>query len=180
MKIIDHFFHILIEFFEIVFIGAAVSLIVFIFIAQLSKVDGDSMLPTLETDERVVVEKLTYKFRDIRRGDIVVAQNPQNGKILVIKRVIAVSGDKIKLAEGKIYINGIELTEPYLSPGTFTNSKTYLLEGEENFVPIDQYVLLGDNRSKSNDSRDWGFLKKEKIVGKGFIIYWPLNKFRLI
>jgi signal peptidase I len=180
MALVKSFTRGLVEFFELVFIGTAVALIVFIFIAQLSRVDGDSMLPTLESDERVIVEKLTYKFRQPERGDIIVAQNPENKQVLVIKRIIGLPGERIQISGGKVIIDGVEISESYLGSDVMTNGKQMIKNDEEFYIPLDKYVVMGDNRTRSTDSRDWGTLSKDLILGKGFIIYWPFNKVRLL
>lgn len=132
------------------------------FIVTAVVVQGRSMLPTLQDGERCFLDRLTLKYRDPRRGDLVVIKDPGHDDYAV-KRVIATPGELIALKEGVVLLNGHPLTEPYLSSGTKTrcpsNKAQYVLVGRE------QYFVLGDNRENSEDSRYYGSLSRANIVG---------------
>ena len=132
-----------------------------------------SMLPTIQIDDRLLVDKISYKFTDINRGDVVVFRPPLNVDqrgVDYVKRVIGLPGDKIEISDGKVFINERELNEPYeKEEPNYTYGPV--------IVPNETYFVMGDNRNNSNDSHNWGVLAKKNIVGKVFIRYWPLNHF---
>ncbi len=129
------------------------------------RVDGSSMRPTLEDGEFVLVSKINYKFGSVERGDIIVFYFPLDPKQELIKRVIGLPGDHIRVGEGKVSVNGQVLNEPYIA-------ETPRYSGEW-VVPNSQFFVLGDNRNDSSDSHSWGFLPSENVVGKAVVIYWP-------
>jgi len=136
------------------------------------RVDGFSMRPTLEDGEFVLVSKLNYKFGSVERGDIIVFHFPMDPNQELIKRVIGLPRDHIKVSEGKVSVNGQNLIEPYISAAP-------LYSGEWD-VPDGQLFVLGDNRNDSSDSHSWGLLPAENIVGKAVVIYWPPAFWKLI
>lgn len=129
------------------------------------RVDGFSMRPTLEDGEFVLVSKLSYKFGEFSRGDIIVFHFPLNPDEELVKRIIGVPGDKIAVQNNQVFVNGQKLDEPYIAQAP-------LYSGEWT-VPADKLFVLGDNRNNSNDSKDWGLLPQESVVGKAILIYWP-------
>jgi signal peptidase I len=129
------------------------------------RVDGFSMRPTLEDGEFVLVNKLSYRFGAIQRGDIIVFHFPVNPNEELIKRVIGLPGDRVAVQNGQVSVNGQLLTEPYIAAAP-------LYSGEW-VVGADQLFVLGDNRNDSSDSHSWGLLPIEKVVGKAVLIYWP-------
>ncbi len=159
---------------EITFVGVAVFILTYLFIGQPLQISGDSMHPTLVDGEQIVAEKISGK---IKRGDIVVFAHPENPQTLIIKRVIGLPGEGFKISANKVYIDNMQLDESYSS--NLTQGKGYLQENVEYTVPHNAYVVLGDNRENSIDSRDWGYLEKSKIVGKSFVVYYPLTKVRI-
>ena len=137
------------------------------------RVDGSSMLPTLEDGELVVVNRLAYVFgAQAKRGDIVVFDSPLAPEEDLIKRVIGLSGDEIKIEAGQVYINGTPLEEPYISESPAYSGIWQIEDG--------CVFVLGDNRNDSSDSHSWGPLATKDIVGKAILIYWPLSKISLI
>jgi signal peptidase I len=170
----------LLEFFQITFILVALVIVVYIFIGQLLEVSGESMYPTFKDKEQILAEKLTIKYKDPTRSEVAIFNSPQNKDVLLIKRVIGLPGDTFMIKDGSVYINGSLLKEPYLTSGTKTEGNIELKEGVEYKIPADQYVMLGDNRSVSTDSRYWGMIKKETILGRGFLIYYPTQDFKLL
>lgn len=129
------------------------------------RVDGMSMLPTLENGEFILVNRLSYRWAEIQRGDIIVFDFPLNMEEELIKRVIGVPGDHVNVNEGKVFVNGQMLSEPYISQAPNYSGDWVVQDG---FV-----FVLGDNRNNSNDSKDWGLLPIENVVGKATLIYWP-------
>ncbi len=144
------------------------------FVIQKVEVDGPSMNTTLKTGQHLIVEKVTYYFRDPKREEIVVFTPPgYEDDTLYIKRVIGVPGDKIQIIDGAIYLNGEKYddkhwTEEILDPG---------IADEEITVGEDEYFVVGDNRNDSTDSREFGTIKKSSIMGKAVLRVWPFSKF---
>ncbi|TMD62603.1 MAG: signal peptidase I [Chloroflexi bacterium] len=154
----------------------ALTLIIFLvirFAIQSYRVSGPSMLPGLQTDEYVLVNKIAYLFHAPERGDVIVFHYPLDTSEDFIKRVIGLPGDTVTLDNAKVQVDGIVLHEPYISQAYNPSGKTIK-------VPQDEYFVLGDNRPLSDDSRDWGFVPKADLVGKAVIVYWPFNNWELI
>lgn len=139
------------------------------FVIQSYHVDGSSMEPGLNSRELVMVNKLAYLpiFGKPGRGDVIVFHAPIDPGKDFIKRIIGLPGDTIKTDDTHVWVNGVQLNEPYIMPGGL---KSAVLQRT---VPADQYFVMGDNRPVSDDSRDWGFVPKDAIVGKAMIVYWP-------
>lgn len=152
----------------------AVVLIVFIY--QPVKVEGTSMMPALTDQERIFINKFTYKFGfgNIERGDTVVFWYPQDPTKSYIKRVIGLPGDRVRIHEGQVFVNGAELREDYV-PEENRDRVTWH-EGREERVPEGKYFVLGDHRNQSSDSRGWGWVPRDSIYGKAVFVYWPLEK----
>jgi signal peptidase I len=149
----------------------AVILIVFIY--QPVKVEGTSMMPSLTDQERIFINKFTYRFGigNIERGDMVVFWFPLDRTKSYIKRVIGLPGDKIEIDNGVVMVNGQRLQENYV-PDEYRDRNSYrAIE-----VPANKYYVLGDHRSSSNDSRAWGLVDRSYIYGKAVFVYWPLDK----
>ena len=137
------------------------------------KVYGTSMLPTIEEGEYIMVSKAAYFFGEPKRGDIIVFDSPQNPQTDLIKRIIALPGDKVEIMDDKVIVNGTPLAEPYtLEP------PHYLMLPEE--IPTNHYFVLGDNRNNSSDSHRGWTVPRQNIVGKAWITYWPPYQWRLI
>ena len=129
------------------------------------RVDGFSMIPTLEDGEFVLVSKLNYRFGDVERGDIIVFHYPMDPEQELIKRVIGLPGDTINVQNGIVSVNGQSLEEPYIAAAPAYSG--------EWMVPDGHLFVLGDNRNDSSDSHSWGYLPFDKVVGKAVVIYWP-------
>jgi signal peptidase I len=149
----------------------AVVLIVFLY--QPVKVEGTSMMPSLTNQERIFINKFVYKLGSgkIDRGDTVVFLFPEDKSKSYIKRVIGIPGDRIRIDEGQVFVNGGRLEEPYV-PDDYRDH----MSKEERVVPEDSYFVMGDHRNSSNDSRAWGYVPKGLIYGKAVFVYWPLDK----
>ena len=157
-----------------IFFTALIAILVVIFVVQPVKVEGTSMEPRLEPQDRIFVNKFVYYFSGVARADIVVFWYPKDKTKSFIKRVIGLPGETVEVRSGLVYLNGEKLSEPYLA-GEFDND-SYPLQ----VVPPDQYFVLGDHRNSSNDSRDWGFVPEPNIFGEAVFRYWPLSKLGLI
>lgn len=169
-----------IEFFETIVVVGAIFAAIYLFIAQFHKVSGSSMVPTLESGDFIITEKLSFRFGTPKAGEIIVLKNPRDESQDFIKRIIAVPGDTIKISGSTVYVNNQPLTETYLPPGTQTRSGAFLTEGSLIQVASNQYFVFGDNRSHSSDSRDWGPITKEEIVGRAFFRYFPFQNIGLL
>jgi signal peptidase I len=148
------------------------------FLIQAFFIPSESMVPTLEKGDRVLVNKLSYRLHPVHRGDIVVFTRTP-GKIDpaykdLIKRVIGLPGDTVEGRGGHVYINGHLLYEPYLPAGTDTSKFSKLV------IPPNMYWVMGDNRTNSSDSRVFGPIAKHQIVGRAFVLWWPLSRVRLL
>ena len=168
------------DIFETIIVALAVFLLTYFFLIQPHRVQGDSMLPNFQNGELILTDKISYRIRQPARGDVIVFRAPTDPDKDFIKRIIGLPDEKIKLADNTIYVNGLPLRESYLTPDLSTSTGNYLREGEEIIVPEGKYFVLGDNRSHSSDSREWGAVGKTTIVGRAFIIYWPPPSFALI
>jgi len=171
---------ILLDFFEMVFVGTAVFFLIYIFVGQLLIVTGDSMDPTFKDGEQILAEKVSVKVENPKPGQVVVFKHPLNQNRLLIKRVGAVEDDIILISNGKILVNGKTLDEPYLGADIITKGGRYIIDGVSFKVPKNSYVLIGDNREESSDSRDFGPVSKDLIIGKALLVYYPLTHFRVV
>jgi signal peptidase I len=152
-------------------VSLAISAFIIIFLYQPVKVEGTSMMPGLEDQERIFVNKFVYRWEPIERGDIVVFRYPRDTSKSYIKRVIGVAGDRIRIENGKVFVNGEALDEDYV-PGEYADARSY---GEVK-VPPNSFFVLGDHRTMSNDSRDFGPVNERYIYGKAVFGYWPMEK----
>jgi signal peptidase I len=168
------------DFIEIVFIAVAVILLSYVFAGQFLEVSGNSMLPTFADKEQLVAEKVSVKVSPLKRGEIVIFEHPKETNHLVIKRIVGLPNEKITIVDGMVLINGTKLEEPYIQASIQTNPGKELKESVEYFIEPNAYVVLGDNRLESIDSREWGALKKEYIIGRAFVVFSPLDHFRLV
>jgi signal peptidase I len=152
-------------------ISLAISAFIIIFLYQPVKVEGTSMMPSLDDQERIFVNKFVYRWEPIERGDIVVFRYPRDPSKSYIKRVVGVAGDRIRIDSGQLYVNDVAVDEDYV-PAAYADERSY----PETVVPVHSYFMLGDHRSMSNDSRDFGPVKATYIYGKAVFGYWPMDK----
>lgn len=151
------------------------SVILFLAINAVSariRVDGSSMEPTLHNGEFVIVNKLAYKFGSPQIGDVIVFHYPRDPEQEYIKRVIGLPGDKVKVSGGRVYVNGQQISEPYIAA-----PPNYQAEWE---VPEGALFVLGDNRNNSSDSHNWGPVPMENVIGKALVVYWPPQSWGLV
>ena len=181
------------EWAESIIIALILALVIRTFVVQAFKIPSGSMIPTFEVGDRIFVNKFIYgakvpftKFRlpDIRqpiRGDIIVFKSPEDPKKDFVKRLVALGGESVEIKSGNIYINGRIITEPASVRGiSYYNIGDYGKEGIPVNVPENGYYTLGDNSANSRDSRYWGFVPKDNVIGRAIFIYWPLGRMRII
>jgi signal peptidase I len=147
------------------------------FVARSYYIPSGSMLPTLQINDRLIVDKLSYRFANPVRGDIVVFDPPAKlgFKDAFIKRVIGLPGDRVEVKNGKVYVNDKVLSEKYIEEApSYTWSSTSLTP--DGIVPEGHYLVLGDNRNNSYDGHYWGFIPKDRIVGKAVVRFWPIDR----
>lgn len=167
----------IIDFIQTFVVFGAIFALIYLFVSQPHKVSGNSMVPTFKNGDFILTDKLSYRFGDPKKGDIIVLKNPRDETQDFIKRIIATPGDSLRIENFSILINSQTLPEPYLPTDTKTRSGNFLTEGSEVKVGPNQYFVFGDNRNHSSDSREWGAVTKEEIVGKVFFRYWPPKSF---
>lgn len=181
------------EWAESIVIALILALIIRAFVVQAFKIPSGSMIPTFEIGDRIFVNKFVYgsriPFTDIRlpqikqpqRGDIIVFISPETPKKDFVKRLIAMEGETVEIKNGRILINGKEIDSPVsVRSNYYYNRGDFGAEGKAVTVPMGYYFTLGDNSANSRDSRYWGFIPKRNIIGKAFMVYWPLQRIRLI
>lgn len=154
-------------------LSVLLAVVVILFIYQPVKVEGTSMMPSLVDQQRIFINKFIYRFGlgEIRRGDLVVFWFPENSGKSFIKRVVGLPGDLVAIQEGAVIVNGTQLVEEYV-PAEYRDTRS----SPPVVVPPDHYYVLGDHRSSSNDSRNWGPVSGGQIYGKAVFVYWPLEK----
>jgi signal peptidase I len=158
-------------------LSALIALVVILFLYQPVKVEGTSMMPALQDQERVFINKFLYRFGlgAVERGDTVVFWFPGDPTKSFIKRIIGLPGDTVEVRSGQVYLNGHRLAEPYV-PDEYRDR----ISSGPVRVPDGQFFVLGDHRSSSNDSRNWGPVPKESIYGKAVFAYWPLDRLGVV
>lgn len=167
----------LVEWLLVVVIALVVALLVKTFIIQAFRIPSESMVPTLEVGDRVLVNKLSYAAHDVRRGDVIVFKRPDSAPRGpdepqdLIKRVIALPGEQVVARNGTVFINDRRLVEPYLPSGTRTDNLDQVVT-----VPPDQVFVMGDNRASSRDSRFIGTIPVDRVIGRAFARIWPLSR----
>lgn len=181
MPFIKKAYHWLIDLAETLVIAGAIFVVIYAFLIRPFQVNGNSMFPTFLNGEYVFTNLLSQRFSPLDRGDVIVFKAPPSQDKDYIKRIIGVPGDKVKIESSKVYVNGKILDESsYLSPTVRTSSGGFAGEGQTVNVSQQSYFVMGDNRSASSDSRDWGLVTFDKVIGKSALVYWPLNRIRFV
>jgi signal peptidase I len=152
-------------------VSVVISGFIIIFLYQPVRVEGTSMLPMLEDQDRLFINKIAYRVGEIHQGDVVVFQYPRDHAKSYIKRVIALPGDDLRIEHGRVYVNNTRLKESYV-PNRFTDDRTE----PEIVLPPNEYYVMGDHRSISSDSRDFGPVDRNLIYGKAVFVYWPMEQ----
>ena len=174
---------------ETVIIALSIFAVIYLFAFQPHEVNGQSMdgAGKFHDGQYILTDKLTYKFREPERGEVIVFKYPLDETYDYIKRVIGLPGEEIMLKENKIYIYNSEHPEgfsikesEYLAQTVITSGRAFLEEGVTIKIPEDNYFVMGDNRPQSADSRTWGFVPKKDIIGRSLFRYWPPNEMGII
>lgn len=177
---------------ESIVVAFALAMVIRAFAVQAFKIPTGSMRPTLVEGDLIMVNKFIYgakipftrlrlpALRQPKRGDVIVFIYPENPKKDFIKRLIATEGESVELRNGTVYINGQPLTDSLFNQRYYYNRGEFGKEGEKILVPRDSFFVLGDNSASSQDSRYWGFVPRSNILGKAIVIYWPLQRMRII
>ena len=152
-------------------VSIIVSAFIIVFLYQPVRVEGTSMLPMLEDQDRLFINKMAYRVGEIHRGDVVVFLYPHDHQKSYIKRVIALPGDELRIDHGRVYVNGKQIDERYV-PSRYTDDRS---EPDE-VIPANEYFVMGDHRSISSDSRDFGPVERSLIYGKAAFVYWPIDQ----
>lgn len=161
------------ELFETFLVALVLALVVRTFVVESFIVDGPSMQPTLESRERLLVNKLVYRIRGPRPGEIIVFRYPLQPSRDFVKRVLAVGGETVQVKDGQVVVDGRPVEEPYIvNRGRSDYPKMV--------VPPGYVFVLGDNRTNSEDSRVFGFVHEKFIKGKAFLRWWPLDRVRIL
>ena len=154
--------------------AAVYAVLIVTFGFQVARVEGQSMAPTLEDQDRLIVNKLVYRIGEPRRGDIVMLYYPLNPDKSFVKRVIAEEGDTVRIVDGRVYVNDIPLKDDYV-PSEFRSHDDW---GPQ-VIPEGYYFVMGDHRNNSSDSRHWGMVPKKYIIGKVQLRWWPVPTARV-
>lgn len=169
------------EWVEPIVIAVILALIIRTFVMQAFKIPTGSMRPTLIEGDRILVNKFIYKFKKPERGDIIVFLSPEDKKKDFIKRLVGLPGESLEIANGLILVDGKAVdADSVIKERYYYNRGDFGAEGQEIKIPQDAYYALGDNSISSRDSRYWGFLPKKYLLGKAFLIYWPLTRIRML
>lgn len=162
------------EILESVAIAVILAVIIRFFLFQPFYIPSGSMEPTLKPGDRIIVNKLIYRYSQPKRGDIMVFKYPRDPARDFIKRTVGLPEETVEIKDSKVYINNKEIPQPFLEPGLKFGSFGPVE------VPEGSYFMMGDNRNNSEDSRVWGTLPRENIVGKAMFIYWPLSRIGMV
>ncbi|MFA6007037.1 MAG: signal peptidase I [Candidatus Shapirobacteria bacterium] len=175
----------ILEFVQSIVLALSVFVLLYLFVVQPNQVSGSSMEPNFKNGEYLLTDKLTYQFSSPQRGQVVVFRAPASepcsaDECEYIKRIIALPGDRIKVENQKVYLNGQLLNQSWIPTDFVTEPGSYCQEGVEVTVPLGTYLVFGDNRSHSRDGREFGPIKKDSIVGRAFFVYWPIKSMGLV
>ena len=170
---------------QTVVLALSIFVVVYLFLLQPHQVKGSSMFPNFHNDDFLLTDKITYRFGEPSRGDVIVFKAPPSEPCAAeeceyIKRIIALPGEVVKIQDEHVYINGQRLNESYLDESISTSPGSLFQGGNELTVPAETYLALGDNRPYSRDGREFGFIKREVILGKAWVRYWPPTVIGLI
>jgi len=146
-------------------------MIIILFLYRPVRVEGTSMLPVLEDQDRLFINEFAYRFGEIHRGDVVVFYYPHDMTKSYIKRVIALPGDDLRIDHGTVWVNGKELVEDYV-PRKYEDDRSL----PDTVIPVRDYFVMGDHRSISSDSRDFGPVRRDLIYGRAAFVYWPVDQ----
>lgn len=164
-------------------IAAVLAVLIRTFLLGPYKIPTGSMRPVLVEGDRIFVDKITYRFREPKRGDIVVFKYPLDRKKDFVKRLVGLSGETLEIREGQVFINGEKLSRPVSFAGRFYYNREdwhYGQRGQAVEIPAGHLFVLGDNSAQSSDSRNWGFVPRKDVIGRAVLIWWPPQRIRLL
>lgn len=173
LRIINFFF----DFLQSIALGGAFFVVFYLFIVQPHQVKGSSMYPTFKDKEYILTDKITYKFSLPKRGDVIILMSPKNPDVDYIKRVVGLPGERVRITDGKVYINDLPLNEDFIKVETPIFPGGFIQENQEVIVNENNYFVLGDNRPGSSDSREFGLIPQDKIIGRVIFRYYPTDRF---
>lgn len=157
----------------VIFVAAfGIALLVQAFLVKPFTIHQDSMRPTLEEGDRILLNRLSYRFGEPAAGDVIVFHSPINPDEDLVKRIVGIPGDRVSVSGGKLYVNGEAQDEPYLLEQDFNgeDAEVEVLDGE--------VFVMGDNRNDSGDSRSFGTIPQDSIIGSAFCVYWPIGHWK--
>lgn len=179
-RLIKEATNLVMDFLETIVVALSIFVVVYLFLVQPHEVKGSSMEPNFHNNEYILTDKISYRFSEPKRGDVVIFKSPKNPEVDYIKRIIGLPSEQVKIQNGSVYINDKKLGEPYLEETTILYPGSFMQEGIEITIPANEYFVFGDNRSHSSDSREFGPISRNLIIGRAFMRYWPLPKFGLL
>lgn len=181
MPIFRKIFAFFVDTLQSILIAGSIFIVIYIFIARPFQVNGISMYPNFENGEYVLTNLLGLQLNNPRLGDVVVFVAPIDAEKDFIKRIIGIPGDTVMVKDGDVYLNGKKLDQSvFLKPDVKTYGGNFLKDGIPVTVPLGSYFVMGDNRTASSDSREWGFVKRKALIGKSLFIYWPPQNMKKI
>ncbi|MBI3379995.1 signal peptidase I [Candidatus Gottesmanbacteria bacterium] len=172
MRKIVNFF---LDFLETIVVALSIFVVIYLFLMQPHEIKGSSMEPNFYNNQYILTDKISYRLHEPSRGDVVIFKAPIDPDQDYIKRVIGLTGDKVKVQNGSVYVNGEKLKEDYLKDPTFMFPGSFMADGVEITVPPGKLFVMGDNRPHSSDSRVFGPIPLDTIIGRAFIRYWPID-----
>lgn len=180
MRIVKGLIEFIMDILETVVFVGSLFIVIYLFVLQPNQVKGASMEPTFLSGDYILTSKVTYKFRTLERGDVIVFKSPKNPDIDYIKRIIALPGDKIEFINYEVYVNDNLIEENYISEKTNLWPGGYAKEGMVITVPENEVFVMGDNRPRSSDSREFGPIPIDSIIGQVFYRYFPADKLGVV
>ncbi len=176
MQILKKVLEFVMDILETVTFVGSLFIVVYLFILQPNEVRGQSMDVTFRDGEYILTSKLSYKFGEPTRGDVIVFKSPDNDEVDFIKRIIGTPGDTVMIQGGDVYLNGKKLEENYIQYPSNPIEGGYLVNGQEIQIPEGHLFVMGDNRPRSSDSRAFGPIPFQNVIGKVFFRYFPTQR----
>lgn len=179
-KAARRFVNFILDFLETIVVALSIFVVIYLFLMQPHEIKGSSMEPNFYNSEYILTDKISYRLHAPTRGDVVIFKAPENPDVDYIKRVIGLPADRIKIQNGSVYLNGEKLREDYLRDQTYLPPGSYMAEGVEITIPGGKLFVMGDNRPHSSDSRRFGPVPFDAIIGRAFLRYWPVTSFGML
>jgi len=181
MEILKKIASIFLDTFQTILIFASILMVLYAFVIQPHQVSGQSMFPTFKDQELLLSYLLDVKQNKYKRGDVIIFHSPVEVDKKYIKRIIGIPGDRVMVLDGGVYVNGSRVDESgYLDSDVRTSGGNGMIEGQDIFVDEGFLIVMGDNRPHSSDSREWGLLAKQKVIGRSVVRIFPFSEFGII